>query len=384
MKIHEYQAKDLFSKYGIPVPKNDVASSQDDVDNIAKIWSVYPAVVKAQIHAGGRGKAGGIRKVENSQEFASESKAMIGMTLVTHQTGPEGKEIKTIMIEECIDIDKEVYLSAIVDRSKEKITFIASPSGGMEIETVAEKEPEKIFTTSVHPATGLSGFHIRTLSGGLGLSKDQKKELESMIFGIYSLFIDKDATLIEINPLGVTKDGHLIACDAKINFDDNAIYRHPDVSNMRDISEEDPREYEAKEQGLSYISLTGNIGCMVNGAGLAMATMDVIKLYGGSPANFLDIGGSAKAERVSKALQIIISDKDVKGVLINIFGGIVRCDEVAKGILDGVSNIRKDIKLVIRLIGTNEDIGRKMLEDAGYPAVRSMPAAAKKIVELVK
>lgn len=385
MNLHEYQAKLLFSKYGIPVPVNEVIWSLDEAaDAMAKLggnrW-----VVKAQVHAGGRGKAGGVKIVDNRDDLKSAVKALLGTRLVTHQTDEHGQPINQILIEQSSDIARELYLGAVIDRSSQRIVLMASTEGGVEIEKVAEETPEKILKVNVDPMLGLQPYQCRQLFFGLGLDPQQMRSFTQIVLGLYQLFIERDLSLIEVNPLVVTKSGELICLDAKINIDDNALYRQPQLREMRDSTQEDERETLAHRWELSYIRLDGNIGCMVNGAGLAMATMDLIKLNGGSPANFLDVGGSATQERVTEAFKIILSDENVKGILINIFGGIVRCDLIADGIISAVSEVGVDVPVVVRLEGNNADLGAKKLAESqlNIIAVNGFSEAAKQIVAQV-
>ena len=361
MKVHEYQAKEIFKEYGIPVPKGGLATTSQEARKVAEevggdIW-----VVKAQIHAGGRGKGGGVKLARSLDEVEQLAGQIIGMNLVTHQTGPEGKLVKKVLVEQGLNIEKELYMGMVIDRSTECPVMMASTEGGVEIEKVAAETPEKILKAFVDPALGMLPFYARRLTFGLGLSGDLVKKGVKFMTGLYNAFMEKDASLAEINPLVITKEGDLIALDAKMNFDDDALYRHPDVAAMRDLDEEDPLEVEAKKYDLNYIKLDGNIGCMVNGAGLAMATMDIIKIYGGEPANFLDVGGAASADRVENAFRILLSDPNVKAVLVNIFGGIVRCDRVANGIAQAARNLDVDVPMVVRLEGTNSKEGMEIL-----------------------
>jgi len=385
MKIHEYQAKGLFRNYSIPVPDGIVAEDRESaVQAVEKLG--FPCVVKAQVHAGGRGKAGGVKLARNKQEAEDHIGSILGMNLVSKQTGPEGQLVRKILIEQGLNITNELYLAIIIDREKEMPVIIASTEGGMEIEEVAEKTPDLIHKVYIHPVTGISSFHARELSFRLGLNKLQQKNFTKLLFQLYTLFMEKDASLVEINPLIITDTDEVIALDGKINFDDNGLYRNPDVAEMRDIHEEDPLEVEASKFDLNYIKLDGNIGCMVNGAGLAMATMDIIKFYGGEPANFLDVGGGTSEERVREAFHILLSDSNVKAVFVNIFGGIVRTDLVANGIVNALKNVDLKIPIVIRLVGTNEEEGRRIIENSGmnFIAETSLPDAAKKAVEVLR
>ncbi len=386
MNIHEYQAKELLAKFGVAVPRGGVAYTVDEAVAAAENLGGSVWVVKAQIHAGGRGKGGGVKVVKALDEVRSVAGELIGMTLVTHQTGPGGREVKRVYVEEGCDIARELYLGLLVNRATGRITIMASTEGGMEIEQVAAQNPEKIITVAIDPTTGIRPFHARQLAFGLGLQADQIDPAIKFITGMYRAFVELDASIVEINPLVITGDGALIALDAKMNFDDNALFRHPDVVELRDEDEEDPMELEAARQDLNYIKLDGNIGCMVNGAGLAMATMDIIKLYGGDPANFLDVGGGATRERVTTAFKLILSDPNVEGILVNIFGGIMRCDVIAEGVVAAAREVNLNVPLVIRLEGTNVDLGKNILADSGLPIVSSdsLADAAEKIVQVVK
>jgi len=386
MNIHEYQAKAVLKEFGVPVPRGGIAFTDDEAVKAAQELGGPVWVVKAQIHAGGRGKGGGVKVVKSIDEVKSEATRMLGMTLVTHQTGPQGKEVGRVYIEDGCDIDRELYLSALVDRETSRVAFIASTEGGMDIEEVAAKTPEKILTITIDPASGYSGFHGRKIAFALGLKGDAVKQCVKLIGTLYRMLNEKDASLLEINPLVVTGKGDLICLDAKMNFDGNALYRHPDIVEMRDLSEEDPAEVEASKFDLNYIKLDGTIGCMVNGAGLAMATMDIIKLYGSSPANFLDVGGGAQKDQVMNAFKIILSDDSVKGILVNIFGGIMRCDIIAEGIVAAAKEMDIGVPLVVRLEGTNVEKGKKILEESGLAIVSAdnLDDAAQKIVAQVK
>ncbi len=386
MNIHEYQAKALLARHGVAVPAGRVAYTAMEAEEIAGELGGPVWVVKAQIHAGGRGKGGGVRVVKSIEEVAAAAKDMIGMNLVTHQTGPGGKEVKRVYVEAGCDIARELYLSVLLDRATSRMTMMASAEGGMDIEEVAAKTPEKILKVAIDPAVGMQPFQGRQLAFGLGLEGKQVSAGVKFMLAIYKAAMATDATLVEINPLVVTKAGEVIALDAKMNFDDNALFRHTDIAELRDESEEDPREIEAARHDLNYIKLDGNIGCMVNGAGLAMATMDIIKLYGSAPANFLDVGGGATGERVTEAFKLILSDPDVEGVLVNIFGGIMRCDVIAEGIVAAAREVSLHVPLVVRLEGTNVDLGKKILADSGLPivAAEDLADAAKKIVDTVK
>ena len=365
MNLHEYQAKELFKEFGVAVPRGIKATSPKESVAAAKELGGSVWVVKAQVHAGGRGKAGGVKLARSLQEVEDLAGQMLGSTLKTIQTGPQGLPIHAVLIEEGLDIANELYLSVVVDRGSKRIVFMGSSEGGMDIEEVAAKTPEKIITVTVDPVTDLQPYQCRRMGFGMGLGKNEVNHLVKVMTGLYNLFISKDASLVEINPLIVTGDGKLLALDGKINLDDNALYRHKKLAEMRDPTQEDEREHIAHEIGLNYVALDGNIGCMVNGAGLAMATMDMVKLHGGEPANFLDVGGGATAERVTKAFKLILSGTQVKTILVNIFGGIVRCDLIAEGIIEAVKEVGLSIPVVVRLQGTNVEAGRKMLADSG-------------------
>ncbi len=386
MNIHEYQAKELLRGYGVPVPKGKPAFTVEEAVAAAKELGGPVWVVKAQIHAGGRGKGGGVKVVKSIEAVAEEAKRMLGMTLVTHQTGPAGRVVRRLYIEDGSAIEKELYLSAVVDRASGRIAFIVSTEGGMDIEEVAHKTPDKIKTFRVDPAAGYSAYLGRDIAEAFNLTGDVAKQVGPLIQKLYGAFVIKDMSLLEINPLVVTKSGELVCLDAKVNFDDNALFRHPNSQAMRDESEEDPGETEATKLGLAYIKLDGTIGCMVNGAGLAMATMDIIKMYGEEPANFLDVGGAADKARVSAALKIILSDKNVKGILVNIFGGVVRCDTIANGIVDAAKEISLSVPLVARLEGTNVELGKEILLKSGLAIVpaNDLADAAEKIVKAVR
>ena len=386
MNIHEYQAKGILAQYGVAVPKGGVAYTVEEAEKVAADLGGPVWVVKAQIHAGGRGKGGGVKVVKSLVEVKDAAAKMLGMMLVTHQTGPAGKEVKRIYIEDGCDIARELYLGLLVDRETSRLTFMASTEGGMDIEEVAAKTPEKILMVSIDPAEGIQGHHAREIAYGLGLEGDQVKSAVKLIFGLYRAFNETDASLLEVNPLVVSAAGEVIALDAKMNFDDSALYRHKDVAKLRDEDEEDPAEIEAQKHDLNYIKLDGSIGCMVNGAGLAMATMDIIKLHGGSPANFLDVGGGATRERVTKAFKLILSDPNVEGILVNIFGGIMRCDVIADGVVAAAKEVSLHVPLVVRLEGTNVEQGKKIIADSGLPIVSAddLGDAAAKIVHAVK
>ena len=380
MNIHEHQAKALLAGFGVAVPRGKPAFSVDEAVAAATELGGPVYVVKAQIHAGGRGKAGGVKVVSSTDEVASVASELLGKTLITHQTGPQGREVKRLYIEEGCDIGEELYLSFLVDRGSSRVTIIASSEGGMDIEEVAATQPDKILSVAIDPATGLQPHHARRLAGVMGLSGATAKQLPKFLGGLFEAFSKLDASLVEINPLVVTGSGDLLALDAKMSFDDNALYRHPEVTELRDLAEEDPAEVRASEFDLNYIKLDGNIGCMVNGAGLAMATMDIIQLQGGSPANFLDVGGSATAERVTEAFKIILSDDNVKGILVNIFGGIMRCDIIAEGVVGAARTLGLDKPLVVRLEGTNVEEGKRIMAESGLdiiPADNLADAAAK-------
>jgi succinyl-CoA synthetase beta subunit len=383
MNIHEYQAKQLFKQYGVPVPEGSVADTKEEAFQIAEKLG-YPCVIKAQVHAGGRGKAGGVKLAKSSEEAKEYAAAIAGMTLISKQTGPEGKLVRKVLVEQGLAIAKELYLAIVVDRETGMPVIMASTEGGMEIEEVAENNPELIFKAFIHPITGLTGHHIRHLAFNLQLNKAQQKHFSKLVVNLFRLFQEKDGSLVEINPLIITDDDQVIALDGKINFDDNALYKNPDIVAMRDIHEEEPMEVRASKYDLNYIKLDGNIGCMVNGAGLAMATMDIIKFYGGEPANFLDVGGGTSEERVKEAFNILLSDSNTKAVFVNIFGGIVRTDLVAKGIVNAIKGIDVKVPIVIRLVGTNEEEGRRIIEESGmnFVADTSLPNAAQKVVEL--
>ena len=386
MKIHEHQGKELLARYDVPVPRGRVAFTVDEAVEVARSLGKYPVVVKAQIHAGGRGKGGGVKLAKSEAEVRQIAGQILGMQLVTHQTGPEGKKVQRLLIEEGMDIKRELYAGLLMDRAVAQNVFMVSTEGGMDIEKVAAETPEKIVKVHVHPATGFQPFHGRRLAFALGLTGDAFKAATKLFAALYRAYEAIDASLLEINPLIVTGDGRVICLDAKINLDDNAIDRHPDILAMRDLSEEDPAEVEASKYNLNYIKLDGTVGCMVNGAGLAMGTMDIIKLHGGTPANFLDVGGTASAETVEKGFRIILSDKNVKAILINIFGGIVRCDRVAGGVIEAVKNARVEVPVVVRLEGTNADIAAKMLKESGvaFIVASNLTDAAQKVVAAAK
>jgi succinyl-CoA synthetase beta subunit len=386
MNIHEHQAKELLRTYGVPVSSGVVIFSEKEIDQKINELKSDKLVVKAQIHAGGRGKAGGVKLVKNLVEAIREAKKMFGKVLITHQTGPEGKEVKRIYIEEASDISKEFYLSCLVDRESSKIAFISSTEGGMDIEKVAQENPNKIITTKVEMNDEIDEKNIAKIIAPFEFNSDQKKEAIKLIKALYKILIQKDASLIEINPLIVTTSGKVLCLDAKMNFDDNAMFRRPEILELRDLNEEDPIEIEASKHELAYIKLNGSIGCMVNGAGLAMATMDIIKLYGKEPANFLDVGGGATKEKVAAAFKLILSDENVKGILINIFGGIMRCDVLAQGVVDAAKEINLSVPLVVRLAGTNFKQGKEILDKSNLKILSAsdLNDAAKKIVEAIK
>ncbi|MGC6472419.1 MAG: ADP-forming succinate--CoA ligase subunit beta [Parvibaculales bacterium] len=386
MNIHEYQAKQVLKAFGVAVPDGGVAFTPDEAVAAAEKLGGPVWVVKSQIHAGGRGKGGGVKVVKSIEEVRAEADRMLGMTLVTHQTGPEGKEVGRVYVEDGSDIARELYLSLLVDRATSRVSFIASTEGGMDIEEVAAETPEKILTLSVDPASGISGHHGRQIAYALGLEGDQVKQGVKLINNLYTAFVEKDMSLLEINPLVVTGAGDLVCLDAKVNFDGNALYRHPDIVELRDLSEEDPAEVEASKFDLNYITLDGTIGCMVNGAGLAMATMDIIKLYGAEPANFLDVGGGATKEKVTEAFKIILSDSNVEGILVNIFGGIMRCDIIAEGVVAAAKELSLNVPLVVRLEGTNVELGKEIMANSGLAIIPAdnLDDAAEKIVAAVK
>ena len=386
MNIHEHQAKQLLKKYGAIVPNGVFAFTVKDLLEKVKLLDSKKFVLKAQIHAGGRGKAGGIKIVDSIHELEKEANSLLGKKLITHQTGPLGKEVKRLYVEEPSNIDKEFYLSCLVDRASSKIAFISSDQGGMDIEDVAKNNPDKIVTTKIDFREDISDEDCEKIIQIFNLKTDQKLLAAKVVKSIYKLFIDLDSSMVEINPLILTKESQIICLDAKINFDDNALFKHPEISKLRDLDEEDPTEIEASKFDLSYIKLDGSIGCMVNGAGLAMATMDIIKLYGEEPANFLDVGGGASKEKVSEALKIILLDKNVKGILINIFGGIMKCDVLAQGVVDAAKQININVPLVVRLAGTNFEKGKQILDNSGLKIISAsdLTSAAEKIVNEIK
>ncbi len=386
MKIHEYQAKELFKKYGVPVPEGAVVFKSDEAVAVAKKLAGYPVVVKAQIHAGGRGKGGGVKLAQSADEVQSAAREIIGMNLVTPQTGKEGRLVKKILVEQGLNIEKELYLSIIPDRASAQIVVMASEAGGMDIEAVAAKTPERIIKIFINPLLGMQPYHCRAVAFGLNLSPAVIKPFVAMLKNLYRLFVDYDCSLAEINPLVITAEEAVIALDAKVNFDDNALFRHPDIQEYRDLDEEDPLEVEASKFNLNYINLDGNVGNMVNGAGLAMATMDIIKQAGAEPANFLDVGGGASAEMVENGFRIILSDKNVKGILINIFGGILRCDVLANGVVGAAKKTGIKVPVVVRMEGTNVEEGRKILADSGLNLITAtdLRDAAQKIAAMVQ
>ena len=386
MNIHEHQAKQLLKKYGVIVPNGVFAFTVKDLLEKVKLLDSKKLVLKAQIHAGGRGKAGGIKIVDSIHELEKEANSLLGKKLITHQTGPLGKEVKRLYVEEPSNIDKEFYLSCLVDRASSKIAFISSDQGGMDIEDVAKNNPDKIVTTKIDFREDISDEDCEKIIQIFNLKADQKLLATKVVKSIYKLFIDLDSSMVEINPLILTKESQIVCLDAKINFDDNALFKHPEISKLRDLDEEDPTEIEASKFDLSYIKLDGSIGCMVNGAGLAMATMDIIKLYGEEPANFLDVGGGASKEKVSEALKIILLDKNVKGILINIFGGIMKCDVLAQGVVDAAKQININVPLVVRLAGTNFEKGKQILDNSGLKIISAsdLTSAAEKIVNEIK
>jgi succinyl-CoA synthetase beta subunit len=395
VNIHEYQAKSLLARYGVAVPRGDVADTAPEAERVAKQLGGPVWVVKSQIHAGGRGAGrfkdnpqgkGGVRVVQSIEDVVKNTGEMVGHVLVTKQTGPAGREVKRVYIEEGCEIERELYLGMLIDRATSRVTVMASTEGGMEIEEVAARHPEKILKVAIDPATGLQGFHARKIAFGLGLGGKEIASATRQMLGMYKAFIELDASVVEVNPLVVTGTGEVLALDAKINLDDNALFRHKDLLAMRDESEEDPTEVEASKHDLNYVKLDGNIGCMVNGAGLAMATMDIIKLNGGEPANFLDVGGGATRERVTAAFKLILSDKNVEGMLVNIFGGIMRCDVIAEGVVAAAREVSLEVPLVVRLAGTNVSLGEKILAESGLPILSAdnLADAAEKVVKAVR
>ncbi|NGQ93993.1 ADP-forming succinate--CoA ligase subunit beta [Brevibacillus sp. SYP-B805] len=386
MNIHEYQGKEILKQYGVKVPEGRVAFTVEEAVAAAKELGTSVVVVKAQIHAGGRGKAGGVKVAKNLDEVRTYAEQLLGKVLVTHQTGPEGKEVKRLLIEQGCDIKKEYYVGLVVDRSTGRVVMMASEEGGTEIEEVAARTPEKIFKEVIDPVTGLNPFQAQRLAYAINIPNELVKKAAQFMMSLYKAFVDKDCSIAEINPLVVTGDGEVMALDAKLNFDSNALFRHPEIVALRDLDEEDEKEIEASKYDLSYIALDGNIGCMVNGAGLAMATMDIIKFYGGEPANFLDVGGGATEEKVTEAFKIILKDPKVKGIFVNIFGGIMKCDVIANGVIAAAKQVKLDRPLVVRLEGTNVELGKKILNESGLNivAAESMADGAQKIVSLVK
>ena len=386
MNIHEYQGKEILRKYGVAVPNGKVAFTVEEAVEAAKELGTQVCVVKAQIHAGGRGKAGGVKVAKNLEEVRTYATEILGKTLVTHQTGPEGKEVKRLLIEEGCDIKKEYYVGLVLDRATSRVVLMASEEGGTEIEEVAEKSPEKIFKEEIDPVVGLQPFQARRIAFNINIPKELINQAVKFMTALYNAYIEKDCSIAEINPLVVTGDGKVMALDAKLNFDSNALYRQKDILEYRDLEEEDAKEIEASKYDLSYVALDGNIGCMVNGAGLAMSTMDIIKHYSGDPANFLDVGGGATAEKVTEAFKIILSDPNVKGIFVNIFGGIMKCDVIAEGIVEAAKQVGLSVPLVVRLEGTNVDLGKKILSESSVDiiAAESMADGAQKIVSLVK
>jgi succinyl-CoA synthetase beta subunit len=386
MKIHEYQAKELFGKFGIPIPRGRMATTVAEAQAIASELGTLPVVIKAQIHAGGRGKGGGVKLAKTAAEVTEMANSILGMTLVTHQTGPEGKLVRRLLVEEGLQIDKELYFSMLPDRATASTMIMASEAGGMDIEEVAAKSPEKIIKVQVNPLLGLQAFHVRQLAYGLNLEPELIKPFSAMVTNLYKLFTAYDCSLLEINPLVITADKKMLALDAKVNFDDSALFRHKDILEYRDLHEEDPLEVEASQYNLNYIKMDGNIGNMVNGAGLAMATMDLIKLAGAEPANFLDVGGGASAEMVENGFRIILSDPNVKGIFINIFGGILRCDVLAQGVVEAAKKVGIGVPVVIRMEGTNVDKGRQILEESGLnlTAAKDLNDAAQKVASIAR
>lgn len=386
MNIHEYQAKSIFKDYKIPVLDGVMITSEDQVSEALDKLDTSLWVVKAQIHAGGRGKAGGVKLAKSKEDVAPIVKELLGKTLVTHQTGPEGKEVQRVYIETGCDIKKEYYVACVVDRASSKVSFIGSSEGGMDIEEVADSTPDKIFTLDVDPSVGLTAFQAREVAFSMGFEGKVALKASTVFLKLYKMFVDKDCSMVEINPLVETGDGQVVALDAKVNFDSNALYRHPDVVELRDFSEEDPAETEAQNHDLAFIKLDGNIGCLVNGAGLAMSTMDIIKLYGGNPANFLDVGGGANKEKVTEAFKIILKDEGVKGILVNIFGGIMKCDIIAEGVVAASKELGLQVPLIVRLAGTNVEKGKEILKQSGLNIIPAdtLAEAAEKVVAAVK
>ena len=385
MNIHEFQAKQVLGRFGVPVPKGQPASTPDEAAKAFESLGQPKAVIKAQIHAGGRGKAGGVKLISSAVEAREFATKILGKPLVTHQTGPEGRVVRRVYLEQASEVARELYLGMVVDRKSESVAVIASTEGGMEIEEVAAKTPDRIITMPIDPVIGLAGFQAREIAFALGLRDKQVGQFGTLIAALYRAFIETDASLVEINPLVVTKDGSVICLDAKMAFDDNALFRHPDIRELRDPNEEDPAEVEASKFDLSYVHLDGNIGCMVNGAGLAMATMDIVKYYGAEPANFLDVGGGANSQKVAAAFRILLADERVKAVLVNIFGGIMLCDVLAQGVVDAAREVKLNIPLVVRMEGTNVDKGKQILKDSGIKviAANDMADAARRVVEAI-
>ena len=386
MNIHEFQAKQILGRFGVPVPKGQPASTPDEAADAFRALGQPRAVVKAQIHAGGRGKAGGVKLLSSAQEAKDFAAKLLGKTLVTHQTGPQGRVVRRVYVEEASDVARELYLGMLVDRKAGMVSVIASTEGGMDIEEVAAKTPEKIVTEPLNPLLGVSPFLGRKIAFTLGLQDKQVNQFAALLVSIYKAFLETDASLVEINPLVVTKDGRVLCLDAKMSFDDNGLFRHPDIRELRDPNEEDPDETEAAKYDLSYVHLDGNIGCMVNGAGLAMATMDIVKVFGAEPANFLDVGGGANTEKVAAAFRILLSDQRVKGVLINIFGGIMRCDVLAQGVVEAARQVNLKVPLVVRMEGTNVEQGKKILAESGIKVIPAsdMADAARRITQAIK
>jgi succinyl-CoA synthetase beta subunit len=386
VNIHEFQAKEILKRFGVAVPRGIVASTPEEAKAAASELGGGVCVIKAQIHAGGRGKGGGVKVVKNAEEAAAKARDMLGKNLVTHQTGPEGRQVRRVLVEQGLNIERELYVAMVLDRAQSRVTVICSSEGGVEIEEVAAKQPEKILKETVDPVIGLAPFQCRRLAFALGIPNELAGKMVAVMQGLYRAFDECDASLAEINPLIITKERQVMALDAKMNFDSNAFFRQKEILALRDLNEEDPREVEASKYDLSYISLDGNIACMVNGAGLAMATMDIIKLYGGEPANFLDVGGGADEKKVAQAFRILLADSRVRGVLINIFGGIMRCDVLAQGVVEAARELKVSVPLVVRMQGTNVEIGRKILADSGLPIIsaETMAEAAEKIVSAVR
>ena len=386
MNIHEFQAKQILARFGAPVPKGQPASTPDEAAAAFKALGQSKAVIKAQIHAGGRGKAGGVKLVSSADEAREFAASLLGKTLVTHQTGPQGRVVRRVYVEEASQVARELYLGMLVDRKAGVVSIVASTEGGIDIEEVAAKTPEKILTEPINPTLGMSAFLGRKIAFALGLKDKQVNQFAALLAAIYKAFIETDASMVEINPLVVTQDGRVVCLDAKMSFDDNGLFRHPDIRELRDPNEEDPAETEAAKYDLSYVHLDGNIGCMVNGAGLAMATMDIVKFYGAEPANFLDVGGGATTEKVAAAFRILLSDQRVKGVLINIFGGIMRCDVLAQGVVEAARQVNLKVPLVVRMEGTNVDLGKKILAESGIKVIAAadMADAARRVTEAIR